>query len=188
MKMTNYLCIAICITTSLFVGCTANNYAKPVDRICSSKANVPKTMAVAEEVLTKMYFVIEKADIDQAVIRTRPLAAAQAFEFWRRDTIGKNARLKANLQSLQRIVEMTFTEQAGRVCIDCTVWLQKLSLPERDLTITSAGSSIFDEDITGTSVQKGDRIYRPGWIDLGEDKKLATRILRRIEKQLAKNR
>lgn len=149
-------------------------------------------MQQAEGVLSQMHFTIEKFDVEQGLIRTRPLAAAQAFELWRSDNIGAFNNAEANLHSIRRTVEVNVSQQAekpataGKLCIGCNVKTQKLNLPESQISSSSQAYAMFSRSCP--SIQK--LILNPvqknaiSWVDLGQDEKLATEILKRIEKKI----
>ncbi len=168
-------------------------YVKDVDR--------HQAMEVAEDVLATMHFTIEKADVDpatldidtrrwQGFIRTRPLPGAQFFEFWRRDNVGADNRLQANLHSIRRVVELNMIEQDGELCINCDVQVHRLSLPERQVSSSAHAYSLFS--ISGPILQKiqlnPEQKEDMAWIDAGQDEQLAAEILKRIEQQIGSER
>ncbi len=147
-----------------------------------------EAMQTAENVLGKMHFTIEKADADIGLIRTRPLPGAQFFEFWRSDNVGSFNAAEANLHSIRRTVEINIGQQNGQLCIDCNVNVQRLSLPQRQITSSSQAYGMFSQSCP--SIQKlklhPEQKREMAWIDSGKDVRLTTEILKRIEKQIAK--
>jgi hypothetical protein len=144
-----------------------------------------RVMEVAEDVLVKMYFTIEKANAENGFIRTKPLQGAQFFELWRSDNVGAGNWLSNNLHSIRRIVELNISEQAKDLHINCDVKTYRLSLPEREIRSAHAYdlfsvSSPALQRIQLHPEQKEDM----AWIDLGKDQQLAAEILRRIEQQI----
>jgi hypothetical protein len=161
-------------------------------------------MEVAEDILVKMHFTIEKADTNPATlgidtrrwrgfIRTRPLTGAQFFEFWRSDNVGAGNWLESNLHSIRRVVELNMSEQdegppqsGNRLCINCDVQIYRLSLPERRLNSSARAYDMFSKSspalqrIELNAEQKEDM----AWIDLGKDTQLAAEILKRISSML----
>ena len=143
-------------------------------------------MEAAEDVLCKMHFTIEKADIESGFIRTRPLSGAQFFEFWRSDNAGSFNAVEANLHTIRRIAELNISQQNGRVCIGCNVKTERLSLPEREVISSSRAYEMFSQSgplrqrLALNPEQKRGMV----WVDLGKDAWLETEILKRIENRL----
>jgi hypothetical protein len=145
-------------------------------------------MQAAEDVLGRMHFVIEKADPQRGLLRTRPLAGAQFFEFWRSDNVGAYNSLLANLHALRRTVELNLSEQKNQqVCISCDVKVQQVSIPEYQISSGSQAYAMFSLSAVHMQVLE----LRPEqeeyltWLDMPEDTLLATAILERIKQRLA---
>ena len=134
-----------------------------------------------------MHFRINKSDSEQGLIRTRPLAGAQFFEFWRKDNVGAFNRAEANLHSIRRTVEVDVSQEEGRLCVGCNVSVQRLNLPER--LLHGRGQSYDMLSVSSSSVQKlkldAEQRRLMAWVDLGRDELLETEILKRIEKKIA---
>ncbi len=168
-------------------GCAQTQQYTGIKQICVPGVDKQVVMEAAEEALSKMHFTIDKADAEQGVVRTRPLAGAQFFEFWRRDNVGAFNWVEANLHSIRRTAKLDISQQAGQLCVSCNVNVQRLSLPEQEVTSSAHAYGMFTR--SGTVIQTL-KLY-PGqktgvaWIDLGEDARLATEILKRIEKRIA---
>jgi hypothetical protein len=66
------------------------------------------------------------------------------------------------------------------------VKVQRLSLPERDVTSSGRSYKMFTPSKQSIQVLQLHPEQKEGmaWIDLGSDKQLATNILKQIEKQL----
>ncbi len=156
-----------------------------------------QAMEVAEDILVKMHFTIEKADANPATlgtntrrwrgfIRTRPLPGAQFFEFWRSDNVGAGNWLESNLHSIRRVVELNMSEQDEGLCINCDVQIYRLSLPERRVSSSARAYDMFSasspalQRIQLNPKQKEDM----AGIDLGKDTQLAAEILKRISSML----
>ncbi|UCF17478.1 MAG: hypothetical protein JSW59_08445 [Phycisphaerales bacterium] len=76
---------------------------QPQQKVVVVPISVPDTgkaeiMEVAEDVLAEMHFVIEKADVQSGLVRTRPLPGAQFFEFWRSDNVGDENSLQVQFR------------------------------------------------------------------------------------------
>jgi hypothetical protein len=138
-----------------------------------------------------MNFSIEKSDTDLGLVRTAPLSGGQFFEFWRKDNIGSFNFAEANLQSIQRTVELQMADEGDRLCIDCTVTVRRLALGGREVSGTSRAREIFTE--SKSSVQRlefsplehyaGEK-RTAGWIDLGRDTTLESHVLVKLDERL----
>jgi len=143
-------------------------------------------MKAAEDVLAGMHFTIEKADLQNGIIRTRPLPGAQFFEFWRSDNIGAKNTLEANLHTLRRTVTLDIIQQNYELRTNCNVHVQRLSMPEQQVNSSARIYGIFSQ--SSPSLQRlkmnPEQAKEIEWINLGRDPKLEEEILRRIEIQL----
>ena len=175
-------CAAFCF----LAGCAKQQQFKTVEQICVSNTNKADVMQASEDVLGKMYFTVDKVDIESGYIRTRPLAGAQFFEFWRKDNVGVYNAAEANLHTIRRTAELNITEQGGQLCIDCDVKTQRLSLSEREVGGSSRAYGMFSKSSRRMQTFDLDS-QKKSWIDLGQDTKLSTVILKRIEEELAAN-
>jgi hypothetical protein len=150
-----------------------------------SKADL---MDVAEQVLAGMFFTIEKADVETGLIRTRPLPAAQFFEFWRSDNVGIKNTLAANLHTIRRVVTLDISQLDKELRIGCKVYAQRLSLPERQVSSSARVYGIFSR--SSPSLQRfqlnPEQKKKMAWIGLGRDLKLEAEILKRIETQIVR--
>ncbi len=175
------------ITCALILtGCARPQHKEVIEQICLSDVNKAQAMQTAEDVLGRMQFTIDKSDAEQGIIRTRPLPAAQSFEFWRSDNVGSFNSTEANLHSIRRTAELSISRQAGQLCISCDVKVQRLSLPERDITSSGRAYEMFTRSKQSIQVLELHREQEKdvAWIDLGSDKQLATEILKRISSMI----
>lgn len=162
-------------------------------RAITSPISVPdigkaQTMEIAEDVLARMHFDIEKFDIPSGSIRTNPLPGAQFFEFWRSDNVGSKNALAANLHTIRRTVALDISQLGGQLQIDCNVRVQRLSLPERDVSGSSARAyGMYTRSTPSLQKMRFDTWQEKeiAWIDLEKDTRLAAEILKRIEKRVA---
>ncbi len=190
----------------LLAGCTEQQQYEAVKPICldtrqrrvliqTQRCWVDKiqAMEVAEDVLVKMHFTIEKADTTGGFIRTRPLSGAQFFEFWRSDNVGADNWLESNLHSIRRVVELNMSEQdeeppqsGNRLCINCDVRIYRLSLPERRVSSSARAYDMFSASSSALQRIEINPEQKEGmaWIDLGKDTQLAAEILKRITSML----
>lgn len=159
--------------------------AQPSEPLCLSQVQVGKIMAEAEEVLVGLNFDIDKADVEHGYIRTRSLTGAQAFEFWRKDNVGQFNTAEANLQTIRRTVEINVDSDNGRVCTECVVTVERMSLPERG-TAVGRNSMLFSRSSTSlqhfelTEAQQASMT----WIELGRDSRLESEILGQLKAKL----
>jgi hypothetical protein len=157
--------------------------------LCQDGVTTADVIRATEDVLTRMHFAIEKLDIEQGIVRTRPLRGAQFFEFWRSDNASSYSSQEANLQSIRRSVELRVKPEDGGtsgLCIECDVSVQRLSLPENEIASTSEAYGIHSRSTpTLQRVEVTPQQRRAmTWIDLGKDRDLAARILERVEQKL----
>jgi len=99
---------------------------------CTQQASAPPGVKLQDSALY-MYFTIEKADVDNGLIRTRPLPGAQFFEFWRSDNVGTDNALAANLHTIRRTVTLDISQQDEELHIGCEVQAQRLSAAPESL-------------------------------------------------------
>jgi len=173
----------LCACALVLAGC-----AQPQRKMATSQVYVPdvgkaETMALVEDVLANMHFTIQKADIPSGVIRTRPLSGAQFFEFWRSDNVGPDNSFQANLHTIRRTAEVEISQQGVGLSIGCVVRVQRLSLPERELSSSARGYEMFSR--SSSVVQRlqlhPEQEKNMAWVELRNDVPLAREILSRIE-------
>lgn len=175
------------VVCGLFLaGCAKQQQYEQVQPLCLENLQTTDAMRAAENVLAAMHFRIAKFDPNTGYIQTRPLPAAQFFEFWRTDNVGPSNAAEANLHSLRRTAELRIAPQAERLCIDCEVRVQRLSMPPQDTTSAPRAYQMFSKSTS--SLQKlrlsPEQQERMAWIDLGNDSRLSAEILKRIEQRL----
>jgi hypothetical protein len=170
----------------LLTGCAQPQHQEVVEQICLSDMDKAQAIQATEDVLARMHFTIDKSDAEQGIIRTRPLPAAQSFEFWRSDNIGSFNSTEANLHSIRRTAELSISQQAGKLCMSCNVKVQRLSLPEHEVASSGRAYEMFTPSEQSMQVlalhteQKKDM----AWINVGSDSQLTTEILKRISSML----
>ena len=177
----------ISIALVFLAGCSVQQKAcEPIKQLCVTNVAMTDAIKAGENVLGQMHFAVEKSDADAGIIRTRPLAGAQFFEFWRSDNVGPFNCAQANLQSIRRIVELNFSRHDKSLSISCAVQTQKLSLPEHDVISSTQAYRMYSQSTSSAQTHKLSAGQRRGmvWVDLGEDTMLAAKILNRIERQL----
>ena len=172
---------------TFFTGCSTGPF-QAKEQICAPGYDKSYALETAENVLSKMNFTIAKSDIEQGIIQSHPLRAAQSFEFWRKDNIGQFNTAEANLHTIRRTAQLTASEKGQQICMVCNVRVQRMSLPEKPIISQSQTSAMFTK--SGASQQRlklnPEQKENMTWIDLGRDIRLETEILKRIEKKLTR--
>ncbi|MHC4595660.1 MAG: hypothetical protein ACYS19_12050 [Planctomycetota bacterium] len=170
----------------LLVGCAETQRYEADEQILTKGIDKVQAMQIAEEVLAKMRFNIEKADVESGLIRTRPLPGAQFFEFWRSDNVGAFNCAEANLHSIRRIAELNIKQQDEGLSIGCDVKVYRLSLPERQVSSSARAYEMFSESSLLLQRIRLDPEQKAGmaWVNLGRDRRLETEILKRISSML----
>ncbi|MHC4171025.1 MAG: hypothetical protein ACYSWQ_29145 [Planctomycetota bacterium] len=177
---------ALVICALVAAGCGRQQQKAFTGPTSVSDIGTAEATEIAEDVLAKMHFAIEKVDVPSGYIRTRPLAGAQFFEFWRSDNVGSENSLQANLHTIRRTVELNISRQDGRLQIGCNVRVQRLSLPERELGSSARAYGMYTRSSPTLQKLRFDPAQVKGiaWIDLDRDTELAAEILRRIDERL----
>jgi len=178
--------ISACAAVLILAGCGGQRQFEAVEQICVPNIEKAAAMAAAEKVLSQIGFAVDKIDQEAGVLRSRPLAGGQFFEFWRKDNVGGANAAEASLHSIRRTAELNINQQEGRLCISCDAQVQRLSLPEQQINSSSQMAGIFSKSSESKQRFKLNRQQAKGmaWIDLGRDGLLETEILKRIEKQI----
>jgi hypothetical protein len=186
MKNIRTLLFTACAVFWLICGCAKEQQFTAVEQICLADKGKAEAMAAAEEVLGEMRFSIEKSNVESGFIRSRPLVGGQFFEFWRSDNVGAFNAAEANLHSIRRIVELDIRQDGEELCIGCDVNVQRLKLPERDVSSSTKAYAMFSDSERSMQRLELNTEQRRGmaWIDLGGDGRLETLILERIEKRM----
>lgn len=182
-KMVSLLALAaVCLA-----GCggSAKKAAAAPAVVTGSDAN--SLLAAAQETLERMYFTMDKYDVEAGYLCTRPLRAGQFFEPWRKDNASGLAFGQANLDSLRRTVEVFVEPQGGVMGLRCAVTVEKLSLPPRPVRGTASLAGMYTDSSLrkqSLAMEKDPAGKQTEWIDLGPDLALEQRILKRIQQQL----
>ena len=172
----------------MLAGCGQTVKHDPLGQITVTSDRKLEAMKIAEDVLARMHFAIEKADLESGYIRTRPLPGAQFFEFWRTDSIGADNYLQANLHTIRRTVELDISQRGREMHINCEVQVQRLSLPEHEITGSAGAYELFSRSRPSLQRLQLHPEQRRGmvWIDLGRDELLETEILTQIQERILK--
>ena len=176
------------LAAALFAaGCRSQDISRAPTRIvCEDHVTTAAIMQATLEVLTGMHFPIEKLDAQEGIARTRPLRAAQFFEFWRSDNANPSGVAEANLHTIRRSVELRVTDDGGRLSVDCDVSVQRLSLPEYKVASISQAYQMHTQSTPALQRFEVSPQQQQGmaWMDLGKDPYLAAEILKRIAQRL----
>jgi len=174
------------ICAVIFTGCGGQAQFKPVEQICVNGIGKEEVVKAAEDVFGEMAFKIDKMDSAAGYIKTRPLAAGQWFEFWRKDNVGAFNQTEANLHTIRRTAELKINEQDSKLCVSCDVVVQRLSLSEQPVSDVSEVRNLFSRNKGSLQRLKLHRDQKKGWVDLGNDEQLSSVILKQIESVLQK--
>jgi len=174
------------ISLLLLASCARQYRGEMAEQILITDIGKAETIQLTEDVLAQLHFTIDKLDVRNGLIKTRPLPGSQFFEFWRGDNVGPDNNLQANLHTIRRTVELDITEQGEKICIGCHVKVQRLSLPEREITSSARAYDMFSRSTPSLQRLTFDPEQQKAmaWIDLGEDIPLATEILKRIKERI----
>jgi len=181
--------VSIVAGMALLAGCAAqpqgHQASEPISVAGAARADV---MQAAQETLGAMQFAIDKFDVESGIVHTKPLRGAQFFEFWRGDNVGAFNAAEANLNTIRRFVELRITERDGSLHIDCSVWVQRLSLPENEVASVSQAYRMHSQSTPSVQRLELEREQRKSmaWIDLGRDGRLEAEILKRIQSKIEK--
>ncbi|HBG26221.1 MAG: hypothetical protein A2Y10_08890 [Planctomycetes bacterium GWF2_41_51] len=182
------MAIVLFVFSFLMQGCGKQRQIAPEPK-CLSGQEIDAVMKSAEKALIRMNFVIDKSDANLALIVTKPLAGAQFFEFWRKDSAGGYNKALSSIHSLQRTVELGFSGMGSEICINPKVKVERLSIPEKEIDSAGRAYSMFSasDDTTQNLSLNDEQEKKMDWVDLGRDYQLETVILDRIEKQINKD-
>lgn len=187
--MKNVLFVALSvIAAGVFSGCGSQELSQPPDPLCLPNTPLSVTMNASQTVLEKMHFDIEKFDAEALYIRTRPLSGAQFFEFWRKDNTSAFAATQSNLHSIRRIVELELSSEDTDTCLQCRVYVSRLSIPERPIQgyILLGGAHTKSHTRQQTLKVDPERKAMSEWMDAGPDRDLERKILELIKKETLK--
>jgi hypothetical protein len=179
---------AIAMGLLLLIGCSSEKQISPSEPVCLRLADKSRIMEITEDVLTSMNFVVEKYDAEAGFVRTKPLRGGQMLEFWRRDNAAPAAWAESNLHSIRRTAQLNMSEEGGEVCTTCQVGIERLSLPDREITGMSWLAGMFTDSTSRRQklTLKPEQQEGMAWIDLGPDAALERKILASIKAKFTK--
>jgi len=167
-------------------GCAKEQQFETIDEICLPGVNKAAAMEAAERVLGEMHFTVAKSDAESGYIRSGPLPGAQSFEFWRKDNVGDYNWAQANLHSIRRTVELEISQKEREMCIGCDVKVERLNLPEYEVTGSTQAYRMFSKSSRARQQLEVNAAQKEGmsWVELGEDRRLGTEILKQLKEKL----
>ena len=191
MNKDKWVYLATVTLLASLAGCGAENQiaqSEPSEPVCLRTADKGRIMEITEDVLTRMNFVVEKYDVETGFVKTKPLRGGQFFEFWRTDNTAPAAATEANFHSIRRTAQLNLSEDSPEVCATCEVGIERLSLPDREITGMSWLANMFTRSSSGGQrlTLKAKQQEGMAWIDLGPDPALERKILTLIEKKFTK--
>ena len=191
--------LALTALASATCGCA--NYTKP------QVAPPPQTQAqknfdvlwqASQDVLREYYFTLDRQDRRAGVITTQPLVGEHWFEFWRHDAATRVDLAEGSLQTIYRSAKITLrptSPDASAFVATVEVTVQRSDMGQPQITSTSeaynlftlgGGDYTFVDDFNDTQVGQPNAAK----VELGRDnaleRKLATDIRRKAERQLAR--
>ncbi len=184
MKFFGLLTISIIICLA---GCGGNQKAGLVKEVTISDANMQRAVEISEDVLRDFNFTVAKEDVNSGFIRTRPLTGGQFFEFWRKDNVGSQEVLESSIQDIRRTVQVYINQAGANFTISCDVKVQRLYLPQANAS--NAGlrfDRITGQQIRTTELSLDIDTKTITWIDLPDDTKLSSVMLKKIEAKASK--
>ena len=130
------------------------------------------------------YFDIARESRLEGRIETVPRPAATILEPWHRDSVDREERIEATLQSIRRYAIVQITPVEGGHSVEIQVYKELEDLPQP--AFASAGQASFrneaelhrEQDIIGPIA------FPIGWIALGRDAKLEARMMADLQRTL----
>jgi hypothetical protein len=83
-------------------------------------------------------------------------------------------------------VEINVSQKNGRVCTDCVVTAERMSLPQREAVSATQASALFTRSSPSLQQLELNPVQQEGmtWIELGRDSRLESEILSRLRAKL----
>lgn len=185
MNKSKFVHSMVIVTTAMLGGCSQPAQIGPTEPAVITAADKARVMEVADDVLTRMNFVIEKFDVDRGYIKTRPLRGGQSFEFWRTDNASPEDAAEANIHSIQRTAWLDIVQNGPDVRMECDVQIRRLSMVETKMIGLSQAANLYTTR-SGALRSLEPQADEFTWIDLGPDPALEQKILRKIQEKIAK--
>jgi len=188
-ERTTFNAFLLLASLAFVTGCASSRQKPQREPARLAGATRANAMSAAEAVLSEMHFTLAKNDFDQGVIQTHPLSGAQCFEFWRTDNATLAEALQANVHTIRRSVELNFGPADKPLKIECTVRVQRLSLPEKDIPSISQAYRLYSQSSRNTQKLKlyPELTRAMAWVDLGDDPVLAEKIRKRILQRITRS-
>ena len=165
-------------------GTRAQSAAPPVNSVFISHQDPEYVWERVVDVVHN-YFEIARENQLDGIIETKPLVGASILEPWHRDSVGLDNRLESSLQSSRRRGVISVQPADGGYFVTIDVYKEQedvLTTPDK-----SAGNSTFQESRPlqrDLNLVVGDAAPE-GWIALGHDQALESKMVNQIQKSLA---
>ena len=165
-------------------GTRAQSAAPPVNSVFISHQDPEYVWERVVDVVHN-YFEIARENQLDGIIETKPLVGASILEPWHRDSVGLDNRLESSLQSIRRRGVISVQPADGGYFVTIDVYKEQedvLTTPDK-----SAGNSTFQESRPlqrDLNLVVGDAAPE-GWIALGHDQALESKMVNQIQKSLA---
>jgi hypothetical protein len=107
------------------------------------------------------------------------------LEFWREDSVGPDARLRAGLHTLRRRVEVSITPTDAGSDVAVKVLCERFSAPGRGPRSIAETVDLYDASESGLAREDALDPTPYDWLPDGRDPGLEQRILDRIRERLS---
>ncbi|MCF0234744.1 MAG: hypothetical protein HUK22_07190, partial [Thermoguttaceae bacterium] len=112
-------------------------------------------------------------------LETKPVIAASVLEPWRRTSVGAQKRWEATFQTIRRRAVVRIAPDPEGYLIHLAVYNEIEDVPQA-LGSTTRVNLEYTDDLTQLEQFRAGRVCSDGWIDIGRDPELETRILQEI--------
>jgi len=177
-----YICLLICCTVICLAGCAQSQKSEFVKEVYLTGVNKQQAIEISEDVLREFSFSIAKEDVNEGIIKTRPLVGGQFFEFWRKDNACLYETVESSIHSIRRTAELNINDTGDKLVVNCEIKVQRLHLPQSyEQTAGYKYDRITGRRIRTTALSLDLGEQQTAWIDLGNDEKLSAAIVSKIE-------
>lgn len=136
----------------------------------------------AEDVLRRHRFRLDRTDSDGGVMTTHAVGSQHFFEFWRDDVATARDAWEATLTHVRRraVVDISRIPDDGGCKIAVTVYKQRFSTPERQITNSAAAGHFLKNTLPGVRSGRAITSLDSYWIDRGRDAAMEDKLRREI--------
>lgn len=117
-------------------------------------------------------------------LETVPKVGATIFEPWHGDSVGRNERMEATLQSIRRQAVVRVIPDSQGFLVDVAVFKELEDVARPEHATAGAATLRYDSSLSRVHEAIGDRPINEGWIPLGRDVMLEQRILGKLRQRL----